>query len=86
MSIDARPLTQIVGHDSPLPVHSAIYTMQVLMNEDNPHLTEKEAIEVFEIEMQRALDAGFFADLRYNFMQFEVVSRIVVFTEPGTED
>jgi len=69
-------------HPSPDPVTAALYTVEVVMNEDDFKADNEAHVEAFAKEFQRALDHGFFADLRYDAMTFEV-KREIIHTEPG---
>ncbi len=66
------------GNDSDLPVTTAKYFLEVVMNENHYDIPDVEHIKQFEDEFQRALDAGYFTDLRYDAMKFKVISRIAL--------
>lgn len=74
--------THIVTHSrenaSELPVTTAVYSIIVVMNEDDPIATDEQHREAFAAELQRALDAGFFTNLRYDAMTFDVPARVVI--------
>jgi hypothetical protein len=79
LTIDAREITNR-GHDSDTPVTTAVYTVQFVMNEDNPAVDD-DHIGAFAAEVQRVMDdANFTTTLRYDAVNFEVVSRIVIAT------
>ena len=65
-----------------MPVKTARYMIEVVMNEDCLDADEGHRRE-FAKEFQRALDQGFFADLRYNMLVFDVVSREVLDEAPA---
>lgn len=82
--LDARPIAQ-AEHGSLAGVTTAIYTVQFVMNEDNPR-EDADHIADFADEIQRVMDeADFTTQLRYDAIDFKVVSRIVVSTVPGEE-
>lgn len=70
---------------SNLPVMTARYTLVVIMNEDNPDEGDELHRQAFAAEFQRALDDGYFQNLRYDAMEFDVVSREVLDTAPANE-
>jgi hypothetical protein len=79
IAIDARSLAAR-GTDAELPVTTAVYTVQFVMNEDNPDPDAPHA-EHFAAEVQRVMDeADFTTSLRYDAVEYEVVSRIVIAT------
>jgi hypothetical protein len=73
-----------VANESLMPVSTALYQLNIVMNEDHAHKNEEKHLQNFSAEFQRALDAGFFSNLRYDSLEFEVVSRTVLHTAPGT--
>lgn len=78
--MDARQIANC-GTDSELSVTTSVYTIQFVMNEDNPDALGVKHIEEFAAEIQRVMDdADFTTNLRYNAINFEVVSRIVIAT------
>lgn len=84
-TMDARKLI-MRGSDAKLPVTTAVYTVQFVMNEDDPS-DHADHIGAFSAEIQRVMDeANFTTALRYDAVNFEVVSRIVIATTTVTED
>jgi hypothetical protein len=83
--LDARKIAARGGaSEDGGPVTVAVYTLQVVMNEEDPTATNEQAIEAFANEFQNALDNFHFVQVRYDALDFEVVSRIPVATiEPG---
>jgi hypothetical protein len=73
------------SHDSEFPVTVARYTVEVVMNEEDPRRSDDEHVEKFAAEFQRALDTGFFTELRYDAMDFEV-KREVIETVPAESE
>jgi hypothetical protein len=64
-----------------LPVTTAIYTVQFVMNEEEPDALDANHMANFAAEVQRVMDeADFTTALRYDAVEFEVVSRIVIST------
>jgi hypothetical protein len=85
ITMDARSLAGR-GTDALMPVTTAVYTVQFVMNEDNPS-DHDDHIGAFAAEIQRVMDeANFTTVLRYDAVNFEVVSRIVVATTVNEED
>src|SRR3954454_20442945 len=85
ITMDARRLT---GHgtDAHMPVTTAVYTVQFVMNEDDPS-EHSDHVAAFASEIQRVMDdANFTTMLRYDAVAFEVVSRIVIATTVNEED
>ncbi len=73
-----------VANESLMPVSTALYQLNIVMNEDKCHKNEEKHRQDFIAEFQKALDAGFFSNLRYDSLEFELVSRIVLHTaSPG---
>lgn len=71
---------------SNVPVATARYTLEVVMNEDNPDdESVAEHRKTFAAEFQRALDAGYFTDLRYDMLIFDVTKREVLDVAPAGE-
>ena len=68
---------------SNVAVKTARYMIEVVMNEENPDADDKEHRDAFANEFQRALDDGYFEELRYNLLLFEVVSREVLDEAPA---
>jgi hypothetical protein len=69
-----------------MPVTTARYVVQVVMNEDTPNATEQEHVEGFVAEFQSALDAGYFTSLRYDAMTFEVTREVLDVAPAGAPD
>jgi hypothetical protein len=67
------------------PVTTARYWVEIVMNEDDPDATDEEHRKNLAEELQRAADANFFADLRYNAMNFAVTRRDVLHVAPPRE-
>src|SRR3954454_8143302 len=62
------------GEEANLPVTTAVYTVQFIMNEDDPD-PDANHLENFALEIQRVMDEGDFTTaLRYDAVEFEVVS------------
>lgn len=80
VTMDARPIASR-GTDANIAVTTAVYTVQFIMNEDNPD-ENGDHIGAFVAEIQRVMDdaANFTTNLRYDAVNFEVVSRIVIAT------
>lgn len=77
--LDAREITHR-GEDADVPVTTAIYTVQFVMNEEDPN-PEAAHVENFSAEIQRVMDeADFTTALRYDACTFEVVSRVPIAT------
>lgn len=73
-----------VANESLMPVSTALYQLNIVMNEDKCHKDEEKHRQAFVAEFQRALNAGFFADLRYDSLEFELMGRTVLHTAaPG---
>lgn len=87
--IDARPITESHASEDGGPVTTAVYTIMVVMNEDSPGETDERHRERFAEAFQDAIDDGHFTPIRYDAIEFEVVSRIPVATashpEAGSE-
>lgn len=85
-TMDAREVTGR-GTDAVLPVTTAIYTVQFVMNEEEPNALGGNHMDNFAAEIQRVMDeANFTTALRYDAVTFEVVSRIVVSTTEVEEE
>lgn len=85
LTIDAREIANR-GTDAMMPVTTAVYTVQFIMNEDNPKPFD-DHIGAFVAEIQRVMDEdNFTTALRYDAVNFEVVSRIVIATTTPSED
>lgn len=69
------------GSASNMPVTTARYLLEVVMNEERAEDTPQGHKEAFAKEFQRALDAGFFTALRYNRLEFDVIVREVLHIE-----
>jgi PP-loop superfamily ATP-utilizing enzyme len=67
---------------STYPVTTAMYLLAVVMNEDDPTQNNEIQKAEFAEEFQRALDNGYFIALRYDAMQFQVISRTVLDVAP----
>lgn len=64
-------------------VTTARYMIEVVLNEDDPSADPETHKRTLADEFQRALDAGFFEDLRYDALLFNVTSREVLDTAPA---
>lgn len=83
--MDARSLTEH-GTDADLPVTTSVYVITVVMNEEDPKLDDAGAKVVLARELQRALDDGYFSDIRYDAFTFNVSERVVVKTVTPEEN
>lgn len=72
-----------LANESLIPVSTALYQLNIVMNEEKIHKNEEKYRQEFVAEFQRALNAGFFANLRYDSLEFELVDRTVLHTAPG---
>lgn len=80
--IDGREITEL-PNDSDRPVTTAVYTIAIVMNESEPNGTPESHIGTLAAAFRKALTDGYFTALRYDALDFEVVSRIpVVTTQP----
>ena len=70
---------------SNLPVKTARYTIEIAMNEAYFERNDEEHKQALAAEFQRALDAGFFEDMRYNAITFEVTKRVEIGEAPANE-
>lgn len=90
--IDGRNIAMRPVELEEAPVTTAVYTLQVVMNEENAFhafpsdIVDEEARRAFADEFQRALDDGYFVGLRYDALDFEVVSRIPVSTQKAEDN
>jgi hypothetical protein len=73
---------QSLKNYSQLPVNTARYVVEVVLNENAFDTTEECQIKEFSDEFQRALDNGYFENIRYDALRFKVVSRTVIHTAP----
>jgi hypothetical protein len=86
ITMDARQFAYR-GEDAHLPVTTAIYTVQFVMNEDDPDALGANHMANFSAEIQRVMDeADFTTALRYDAVNFEVVSRIVISTTTNEDN
>lgn len=70
---------------SHLPVTTARYVIEVVMNEDEASADNEKQMAAMADEFQRALDNGFFEDIRYDALRFQVVSRTVLHVAPPND-
>lgn len=84
--IDPKPIIERSKHNlSHRPVTTARYSLEVVMNENNPDATSVEHRKAFADEFQRALDNGYFEDLRYDALEFKVTWRQELDVAPPNE-
>lgn len=83
--MDGRQIAETPLEANHQPVTTAVYTLVAVMNEDDPNGTDEYHREAFAQEFQRALDDGYFIGVRYDSIDFEVVSRVPVATQEGHE-
>lgn len=70
-------------HDSDQAVTAAEYTIVLVMNEEDPGLDDTHARQLLAQEIQDAIDAGHFMDIRYDALSFQIVRREILHTEPA---
>lgn len=68
------------------PVRVARYLIEVVYNENDPDDDEAKQIKDLSDEFQRALDDGYFEDVRYDVLLFNVLSREVLHVSPAGEE
>lgn len=67
------------------PVTTARYLIEVVMNEEEPEGTPEQFKEALAKEFQRALDDGYFEDIRYDALSFNVTERTVLDKAPAND-
>ena len=70
---------------SNLPVVTSRYMIEVVMNDAYIERTPEEHKKELAAEIQRALDAGFFEDIRYDYIEFDVNSREELDVAPAND-
>lgn len=69
-------------HESDKPVTLAKYDITIVMNEEDDERDNMEHRKALADEFQRALDDGYFTDLRYDTLRFFVHNREVLDIAP----
>lgn len=83
MSMFTSMIERTRQNESALPVTTARYLVEVVMNEEIPSADAAMQIKAFEDEFQRALDDNYFVDIRYDALRFRVLDRTVLDVAPA---
>jgi hypothetical protein len=78
-------IRQSRANTSQRPVTTAHYLIDIVMNEEEPDLTSEQHCKRLADEFQRALDAGFFENIRYDMLIFSCPQRLVLDVAPPNE-
>lgn len=79
----ARIIARSRANESNHPVTTARYVVEFVLNEEDPHATNAKQIKALAAEIQKALDAGYLEEIRYDAIDFDVISRTVLDVAPA---
>lgn len=71
------------ANESKHPVTTARYVVEFVLNEEDPHASNDKHVRTMAAGIRKAIDAGYLTAVRYDALEFDVISRTVLDVAPA---